>query len=240
MEKEINWIIKEKYGGKIKKKLKKDIERLKKGEPVDYIIGFSNFLNCKINLSSRVFIPEPETEFWVEKAIKEIKDKKVSCLDLFSGSGCIGIAVLKNTKNTKVDFAEIDKNLLRQIKKNLETNKIEKKRYNIFCSDVFSDVEKKYDYIFANPPYISEKRIDNVQKSVLDFEPKKALFGGEDGLKYIKIFLKNVSKYLKKRGKAYVEFDSFQKRKIEKITDGLEFHKDQYGKWRFLTIKAKK
>ena len=238
MEKEINWIIKEKYGGKIKKKLKKDIERLKKGEPVDYIIGFSNFLNCKINLSSRVFIPEPETEFWVEKAIKEIKDKKVSCLDLFSGSGCIGIAVLKNTKNTKVDFAEIDKNLLRQIKKNLETNKIEKKRYNIFCSDVFSDVEKKYDYIFANPPYISEKRIDNVQKSVLDFEPKKALFGGEDGLKYIKIFLKNVSKYLKKRGKAYVEFDSFQKRKIEKITDGLEFHKDQYGKWRFLTIKA--
>lgn len=236
MEKEIGWIIKEKYKGEPGERLQEDIERLKKGEPVDYIIGFSNFLNCRINLSPRVFIPEPETEFWTEKAIKEIGSRKVSCLDLFSGSGCIGLAVLKNTKNAKVDFAEIDKILLKQIKKNLEINGIEKKRYNVFYSNVFSNVEKRYDYIFANPPYIPEKRIDRVQKSVLDFEPKKALFGGEDGLKYIRIFLREVRRHLNKGGKAYMEFDSIQKKKIEEMEKSAAFYKDQYNKWRFLIL----
>ncbi len=236
-EKEINWIIKEKYKGKENKETKKDLKRLKKGEPVDYIIGFVDFLNSKIDLSLKPLIPRQETEFWTEKIIKKIGSKKAYCLDLFSGSGCIGVSILKNTKNTKVDFAEIDKNLLKQIDINLKINKINKKRYKIFYSNVFSGVKNKYDYIFANPPYISKKRINKVQKSVINFEPKKALFGGENGLKYINIFLKDVNKYLKKEGVIYLEFDSSQKNKIEKIEKSAKFYKDQYGKWRYLIIK---
>ncbi len=223
---EIKWIIKEK--GSL---TKDDFLRLKRGEPVDYIIGFVDFLNCRIDLSYRPLIPRDETEFWTDKALKDIGDKKAFCLDLFAGSGCVGIAVLKNTKNTRVDFAEIDKNLLNQIKFNIEKNGISKDRYNLFVSDIFDKVDKKYDYIFANPPYIPEGR--NIPNSVIDFEPEKALLGGEEGLDYIKSFLKDVKKYLKKEGKAYMEFDSSQK---EKILEKADFHKDQFGKWRFLTI----
>lgn len=236
---EIEWIIKEKYKGKENKEIKKDLERLKKGEPVDYIIGFVNFLNCKIDLSFKPLIPRQETEFWVEKVIEEINNKRVYCLDLFSGSGCIGISILKNIKNSKVDFAEIDKKLLNQIELNLKINKIKKNRYNIFYSNIFSNVNEKYDYIFANPPYIAKSKIGKVQKSVLNFEPKKALFGGKNGLKYIKLFLKDAKNFLRKDGRIYLEFDSFQKKEIEKIEKKAKFYKDQYGKWRYLVIEEK-
>lgn len=237
-KREIEWIIKEKYKGNLKNnKIKKDIERLKKGEPVDYIIGFVNFLNCKIDLSLRPLIPREETEFWAEKAIIDIGNKKVDCLDIFAGSGCVGLSVLKNTKNAKVDFGEIEDNFLKQIKINLKINKIKKERYKVFYSDIFSKVKGKYDYIFANPPYISERRINKVEKSVIVFEPHRSLFGGKEGLDYIEIFLKEVGKFLKVKGKIYLEFDSFQKRKIEKMAKDAKFYKDQYGKWRYLVIE---
>ncbi len=231
-EREIEWIIKEKYGGRRDERIKEDIKRLLQGEPVDYIIGYVNFINSKIDLSLKPLIPREETEFWGLKLIEDIGDKKVSCLDLFSGSGCLGVSVLRNNKNAFVDFGEIDSELLKQIEINLR--EIDKKRYNLIETDIFSNIDKKYDYIFANPPYIPEKK--KLHKSVLHFEPKKALFGGEDGLYYISIFLKEVKKYLKKGGKAYMEFDSFQKKKIDYP---VRFYKDQYNKWRYLVIENK-
>jgi len=117
---------------------------------------------------------------------------------------------------------------------------------NIFgTSDLFSklQVTKKYDFIFANPPYVAENRKNEVQKSVLDFESKKALFAGSDGLLFIKKFLKDAKSHLKKGGKIYLEFDPRQKDEIKKILtrysySDCHFFKDQYGKWRYLTTKA--
>ena len=249
MKKEIKWLLEEKYNGSPNKNFKKDIKRLEDGQPLDYVIGFKEFLGCKIDLSKKVLIPRPETEFWVEKEIGEIMHNPVintgqnlRILDIFSGSGCIGLAILKNFRTAKVDFADKDKNAISQIKINLKNNFINKKRYKIIKSDVFKNIKDRYDFIFANPPYIPTTKKNKVQKSVLKYEPKSALFGGTDGLFFINKFLKDAKKYLNPDGKIFMEFDYIQKNKIEKLLKKYkykkyEFKKDQYGKYRWVVIK---
>ncbi len=238
---EIEWLLDEKYGGEMSELAKRDIKRLEKGEPVDYVIGFVNFLGCKIDLSLKPVIPRPETEYWAGEAIENIKqkDEGLKVLDIFSGSGCVGIAVLKNVNGAVVDFADKENKFLEQIKINLKIGGINKERFSIIESDVFQNIRGKYDFILANPPYIAKARKDKVQKSVLKYEPAIALFGGKDGFFYIKKFLEEAKKHLNKNGKIYMEFDSFQKRELEKLLNSLGyksfiFKKDQYGKWRYL------
>ncbi len=242
MQKEVNWLLKEKYNNKPSEKFYKDVDRLKAGEPIDYVIGFTEFLGCKIDLSKKPLIPRSETGYWVEKAIEEFKNRKsIKILDIFAGSGCIGLAVLKDIKNSKVCFSEKDNKLVEQIKINCKINKINPKKYKIFKSDIFGGVKGKYDYIFANPPYIAKVKINLIQKSVLQFEPRLALFGGADGLFYIKKFLNKAKNYLNPGGAIFMEFSPEQKREIEKIIkknkySGSNFYKDQYSRWRWVKI----
>ena len=123
LSQEVSWLVQEKYQGKETLEAKKDIERLKKGEHIDYVIGFVDFLGCRIDLFQKPLIPRPETEFWVQKAIRELyadARKEITCLDVFAGSGCIGVAILKHIKSTSVDFAEKDTQLLSQIEINIQ------------------------------------------------------------------------------------------------------------------------
>jgi len=273
MEKEIEWLLEEKYKGIKTKGFYKDVERLTAGEPLDYVIGFTEFGvspgSCKIDLSKKPLIPRPETEFWVGEAIKNIltnsslsvccRSRRMKILDMFAGSGCIGIAALANVHCATVDFADNDEKCIEQIKINLKLNKSLRtlrgiasgsnranKRYTgrnrgvVIKSDVFSNIKEKYDYIFANPPYIPTSKKESVQKSVLKYEPKEALFGGEYGLFYIKKFLKQAKNHLNPGGKIFMEFDSPQKSAIEKLAEKYgyktcEFHKDQYSRWRWLS-----
>jgi len=280
---EIQWLLQDKYGGplrpprlseagsetsKITQEAKKDIERLQRGEHVDYVIGWVDFLGCKIDLSQKPFIPRPETEYWVERAIDEMRRAHsafssrfiplggsptrlgrkrsarvslVHCLDIFAGSGCIGIAILKHVPCASVDFAEKGKKFCEQIKINAKLNSIDHKRYRVIQSDIFSRVRGKYDFIFANPPYVALARKSKVQRSVLKNEPHRAVFGGKDGLYYIRKVLKESKKYLAAKGVVYLEFDSYQKPMLaklivkEKVTH-CEFLKDQFGKWRYARI----
>lgn len=241
---EQEWLIRDKYDGRLPDRavLALDMARLKKGEPLDYIIGWREFLGCRIDLSSHPLIPREETEYWVEKAIVELekdKNKITKCLDIFAGSGCIGLAILKHVPNAKVDFAEKDKKIIDQIKLNLQINKIDKKRIRIIQSDIFSNIKGKYDYIFANPPYIPASR--KLAKSVAGWEPKAALFSGEDGLTLIKKFLKQARCHLNEGGKIFLEFDSTQKKKIEEMIKrqgwlNYSFERDQSGRWRTLIL----
>ncbi|MDP2741343.1 MAG: class I SAM-dependent methyltransferase, partial [bacterium] len=170
MQKEINWLLKEKYKGKATKSFKKDVKRLEKGEPLDYVIGFIEFGVppglCKIDLSKKPLIPRQETEFWVEKVIEEISQlgnptslrssgQNLRILDIFAGSGCIGVAILADVGLPLLfcDFTDIDKKNLKQIRINLKLNKIKSKRYKIIRSYIFKNIKVNYYYIFANQPY---------------------------------------------------------------------------------------
>lgn len=242
---EIKWLLKDKYKGKKTEKFFADLKRLEKGEPLDYVIGWKPFLGCKIDLSKKPLIPRPETEFWAQKVIGDINKnpkKQLNVLDIFAGSGCVGLAVLKNTNNTKIDFAEHYKKFIDQIDINLAINNIDQKRYNIIKSNVFSGLEKKYDYILANPPYIPDTNKDQIQKSVILWEPQKALFTKNEGLYFIDKFLGQAQRYLKPKGKIYMEFGYGQKNKIESILKNhrytkFEFFKDQFDRWRFLVVE---
>jgi len=221
-------------------KILNDISLLKKGIPLAYVIGYLEFLNCKIDLNYRPLIPRPETEFWVEKALKDINaiGREEAVLDLFSGSGCVGVAILLSNQHFYVTFADIDENCIKQIKHNLDINKIAKSRYEVVKSDIFSNIKGKYDYIFANPPYVGTR---SEYKKEIFHEPSIALFASGDGLDIIRKFLAQAFEYLNANGKIFMEFGDNQKDEIEKMLkinkySKWKFHKDQYDKWRWVEI----
>lgn len=265
INKEIAWLRRDKYQGQAseaKSNFERDRARLQAGEPIDYVIGWKDFLDCKIDLSYRPLIPREETEFWVGQAIKQLNlevkppsgtksqlggftSKCVKVLDLFAGSGCVGLAVLKHCPNVQMTFADKEKKCVRQIKKNLKLNKFKAK---VVQADIFKGLGK-FDIIFANPPYISTQK-SKVQSSVKDWEPKEALFSGADGLVIIRKFLKEAPKHLnsacpeqgRRGGSIYLEFGYGQKKAIEGLLKknkykNWEFKKDQFGRFRVVVIQ---
>ncbi len=248
---EENKLLEEKYNGIKSKDFLEDVKKLRLNYPLAYLIGNIDFINIKIDLEFRPLIPRPETEFWIyEYIFPKIKNNEdfvsqnhsLKILDIFSGSGCIGISLLNNFEKIFVDFGEIKKENILQIKKNIQINNLEKTNFNIYQSDIFEQIpKKKYNLILANPPYISKDRIDTVQKSVLDFEDERALFANDDGLSFIKKLIQKFKNYLEKNGELWIEFDPWQKELIldflekEKIQN-FEFKEDQYKKERFLKI----
>ena len=187
-------------------------------------------MGCKINLSKRPLIPRAETEFWVEKVLPACRQagatRKIKVLDIFAGSGCIGLVIEKNIKNAQVFFAD-------------KYQYFEHK--NFIKSDVFSNIKDKFDYIFANPPYVAKNKIKQVQRSVLKYEPHSALFAGKDGLFYIKKFLKQAKEHLNPGGKIFMEFSPEQKNAIGELLKSFdykawEFNKDQFDRFRWVVI----
>lgn len=249
-EREKNWLLEEKYGGEKCEAFFTDLEKLKANYPLAFLIGFVDFINTKIDLEYKPLIPRPETEFWIyeyifpkiKKAVGEADRLKI--LDIFAGSGCIGLSILKNFSNIEVDFGEIKKENILQIKKNIKINNLENKNFQVFQSDIFTKIpKKKYHFILTNPPYIAKEKIntEELQNSVLENEDHLALFAEDDGLYFIKKIILKSLQFLEKNGELWIEFDPWQKEKIinflkkEKI-EKFEFFPDQYKKERFLKI----
>lgn len=239
--KEIRWLLNDKYGGVETSEFKKDLERLEKGEPVDYVIGWVPFLDARIDLKYRPLIPRLETEYWTEKAIQDMRSlglNKVKVLDMFSGSGNIGIAVMLHVPESEVVFAEKSKRAIKGIALSCELNGVSPERYDIIESDVFSEISGTFDFIMANPPYVGEENSEQVGESVMMYEPRMAVFSGKRGDGIIKRFLAEVQGYLNKGGRVYMEFDSFQKEMIESLLkdsdlSSFEIYKDQFDRWRY-------
>lgn len=213
----------------------------------DYARGWVPFLDCRIYLDSRPLIPRLETEYWVEEAIQECsansgQGSAMKCLDLFAGSGAIGVAVLKHLPGSRVDFGEIDTEHFPTIKKNITENGVDETRARIIETDVWSMIPDRYDYVFANPPYLDESRRARIQDSVLAHEPASALFAEEGGFSLIRRTMEGLREHLLPGGILYIEHDPEQTSLLASLATSFglvaETRTDQFGLDRFTVISV--
>ena len=208
-------------------------------EPLAYRLGSIPFIHTEIYLDSRPLIPRTETEYWVDIVIKEIRESGIDepvILDLCAGSGCIGVAVLKEIPQAQVDFAEIETAHHPTIKKNIIKNNLDESHTRIFGGDLFENVTEQYDFILANPPYLNPILIKRVQESVLEYEPEEALFGGQDGLELINKIIAKTPQYLKEGGVLYLEHEPEQVETLSKHHLYKSSYKDQFGLMRYSVL----
>jgi release factor glutamine methyltransferase len=185
-------------------------------------------------------IPRPETEYWTKLAIDEIKKtKNPKVLDLCAGSGCIGIAVLKATPDSIVDFVEIDEKHHSTILKNIKENEIDENRTRILGGNLFENISDHYHFILTNPPYINPELSNRISTSVRDFEPEKALFGGDGGVELIREILAQAPHFLKPGGMLTIEHEPEQAEEIQKLLPGITPQQDQFGVVRFSVYNNK-
>lgn len=174
-------------------KYEEGIRLLKEGKPVQYIVGNVDFYGNIINVNENTLIPRFETELLVQKTIKYISkyfNRKVSILDIGTGSGCIAIT-LKKELDCNVDGVDISTGALEVAKKN---NQINNTDVNFYESDVFSNINCKYDVIISNPPYIAYG--EEIMDIVYDNEPHTALFADNNGLFFYDKILSECESYL--------------------------------------------
>ncbi|MFZ2252846.1 MAG: HemK/PrmC family methyltransferase [Minisyncoccia bacterium] len=246
MTRDEEWLLSEKYNGEKTEGFFTDCARLVSGEPLAYVIGEVPFIHSTIYLDSHPLIPRAETEFWVEKMIKEINlDSNLAStkvLDLCAGSGCIGISILSEVPTTHVDFCEIDVRHHATIQKNIAKNNIDPSRTNILGGDLFEQVTAEYDYIFSNPPYI-DPVLDRTTVSVQKFEPSLALYGGKEGTDLIFKIIEQASQFLTLNGILTIEHEPEQKDAIHAHAKQYGFacatHVDQYGVDRYTVFTRK-
>lgn len=174
--------------------------------PIQKIIGYIEMANVKIKVNKKVLIPRYETEELILLAIKLIKEngKYHNILDLCCGSGFIGIALKKAFPSLNILQSDISNAAIKQTLINLKINNL---KNDVIKSNMFHNIYQKFDVIISNPPYLLENDKKNMTKSVLKYEPQKALFAQEEGMFFYYQIEKNLSKYLNKNGLIILEIN---------------------------------
>lgn len=224
---------------KLEKKLVKEYFKylfkvLKKDYPVQYITKKQYFYKYDFIINKKVLIPRFDTEQIIEIALENTK--KGDVLEIGSGSGIIGICLKLENKNLNIDQVDISKNALKITKLN---NKIHNTNNNVFRSDLFKNINKKYDLIISNPPYLD--KTDYVSKNT-KYEPKIALYSKNKGFEIIERMIKNFQNYLKPNGILLLETNTYHYEMIKKILDSKYSIKnfiDYKNNPRFILIKEK-
>lgn len=233
LKKDVDKKVKEKFLDKLNFYLYKDI-------PVQHLIGHAYFYGHAFSVSSDVLIPRSETESLVEEVLylydTYFDQKEVSVLDLGTGSGCIGITLSLEESHMKVSISDISLEALEIATQNRDKLKA---NVEIIHSDLFKNINQKFDIIVSNPPYIpDEEVIDNIVKK----EPDVALYGGQLGVDFYEKILKDIKPFLKEKSLIAFEHGYMQKEVIKgfvkkHLKDGLIVQKkDLQQKDRFTFI----
>lgn len=190
------------------------IDELINGKPLQHITHSQEFMKMNFFVNEDVLIPRPDTEILVEEVIGICKNRnKVKILDLCTGSGAIAVSLAKYIKNSHIVASDISRKALNIAKKNAKTNNMEDKIFFIE-SDLFQKIKKeKYDIIVSNPPYIRKEAMKFLNKDVKK-EPNIALDGGEDGLDFYRIIIKESYYYLKFGGFLCLEIGYDQRQEV--------------------------
>lgn len=171
--------------------------------PLGYIFGKSYFYGREFKVDENVLIPRQDTEILIEKICDDIKSRneKFSVLDIGTGSGAIAITIQKET-DSKVLAVDVSEKALKIAKQNAKTLEAD---VDFVKSDLFENIEGKFDFIVSNPPYIETSVIETLDAEVKFNEPILALDGGDDGLDFYRKIIKEAPNYLNKGGKLYFE-----------------------------------
>ena len=188
--------------------------------PIQYILNKAYFCGLPLYVNENVLIPRFDTEVLVEEVLKiSKKDKSKRILDICTGSGAIAIALKKLGGFERVDALDISDKALEVAKRN--ANELDL-NINFLKSDMFSSLtcENKYDIIVSNPPYIQSDVVDTLESEVKDFEPRLALDGDADGMKFYKIIAENYEDYLVDNGVLALEIGYDEANDIRALFEG--------------------
>ncbi|MBI4707052.1 MAG: peptide chain release factor N(5)-glutamine methyltransferase [Candidatus Omnitrophica bacterium] len=197
------------------------LKRRISGEPIQYILGNTEFMGFDFNVSPGCLIPRPETEILIETAINCVKclsPVKPRILEIGTGSGCIAVSLAKLLKNVLITATDISQKALDIAKSNALLNKVSD-RIVFLNSDLFSSLptcDKPYALCISNPPYIPSAEIQDLQPE-LQYEPRIALDGGIDGLDFYRRIIMQSADYLKPGGFLIMEMGFGQCKKVKEI-----------------------
>ena len=191
-------------------KVKELARRHLEGEPLAYILGKWEFHGLTLTVTPDVLIPRDDTEALADLAIHQamLLPQNARILDLCAGSGCVGLAIAARVRDVRVTLGEISPEAIRVAKKNIQDNHLTG-RVSCIQLDAREQPPKflgRYDMIVSNPPYVTAAQMEMLDKSVKDYEPHLALFGGQDGLDFYRAITRNYTPVLKPGGYICFEF----------------------------------
>lgn len=211
-----------------------------KNIPIAYIFGSANFYGLDFQVNENVLIPRPETEELVEEFLKNKLTENSTVLDIGTGSGAIAVTIAKKSL-AKVTSVDISEKALNVAKINAKNNNAQ---VEFVLSDVFENLmDRKFDFIISNPPYISMSEYENLDIDVKAYEPKLALVADDDGLYFYKKIISEAPKHLKPGGKIYFEIGYLQAKSVAMMLQtnfiDINIKKDLQGQERivFATLK---
>ncbi|MEG1457243.1 MAG: peptide chain release factor N(5)-glutamine methyltransferase [Bacilli bacterium] len=225
---------------KVSKNLNKDYKLLKKGYPVQYLIGYSSFCGYKIFINKHTLIPRYETEFLVEKTINYIHKyfkENITIADIASGTACIAVALKKQLPASTVIATDISSKALKVAKKNIKENNIS---ITLLKGNMLKPIKQKIDILVSNPPYISKS--ESISYIVKKYEPQIALYAPNNGIKYYEEILKGANKILNKKSLIAFEIGCTQGSIIKNIAlkyfphSTIKIEKDLASKNRYIFI----